>query len=255
MTEGADHTNMPGESDGHTETESEDGGVALSTYDSEDIDMDEESAPTSASGTPLQNLEEYGESSGLSTYEVLADASLAPTPTNQWQTMGGDYHLQPLPANSIILPTDPSYAEALLGGVGLITADLTFHDEDEALDPANPYHQPFGTHQDSPHPLEAALLIPPADEEQHAFTTSAEETFQSTQYHMPEDHDPTHAHTNAQHAESNIALPSLHDVFGSEFLSQYAPAAEVVTMIPVQDFHADYWDWLEDNMKNFRCDE
>lgn len=246
---------MPGESDGHTETESEDGGVTLSKFGSDEMDLDDESAPTSASQSPLQSLEEYGDTSGTPAPEFFESASSVATPPVHWQAMEANYNMHISPGGAPTLPMDGSFAEALLGSVGLIPGDFNFHGEEDALDPANPYHQPFGTQQAFSHSLVDAPVTPDADEEQTSSAVPAEGTSQSTQHHMLGAFDPASANIGGQYPVPIMALPSLNDVFGSDFLSQSAPAAEVAAIIPIDEYPADYLEPTEDNMKNFRCDE
>ena len=246
---------MPGESDSHTETESEDGGVALSKFGSDAMDLDDESAPTSASQSPLQSLEEYGDTNGTPSHEFFDSASSMANAGLHWSMMEANHTLHTHPGGAPTLPTDGSFAEALLGSVGLIPGDFNFHDEEDALDPANPYHQPFGTQQAFPHSLVDAPVTPDAEEEQTSLAMPAEGTTQSTQHHMLGGFAPAPANTDAHYAGPIMALPSLNDVFGSDFLSQSAPAAEAAAIIPINEYPADYWEPNEDNMKNFRCDE
>lgn len=249
------HLSMPGESDSHTETESEDGGVALSKFGSDAMDLDDESAPTSASQSPLQSLEEYGDTNGTPPHGFFESASSMANSGLHWSMMEANHNVHTHPGGAPTLPTDGSFAEALLGSVGLIPGDFNFHDEEDALDPANPYHQPFGTQQAFPHSLVDAPVTPDADEEQTSSAMPAEGTTQSTQHHMLGGFAPAPANIDAQYAGPIMALPSLNDVFGSDFLSQSAPAAEAAAIIPIIENPADYWEQNEDNMKNFRCDE
>ena len=249
------YDSMSSDLDIHTETESEDGGVALSKFGSDDMDLDVESAPTSASQSPLQSSYQFEDTANASVPAVFEEGFVpasASAPMIPWAASGV--------ANSIhsaeaITSNDMFFAEALSGSLalGIGPGHFTFPDEEEILDPGNPYHQPFGMHQSFPQSLVAVPAPPTADEEQTSSDVFAEGTSQSTHQHATESHAP--AHTNAQHAELNVALPSLNDVFGLEFLSQSAPAIEIASTSHIDDFPADYSDDVEDNMKNFHLDE
>lgn len=248
------YNSMSGEPDTHTETESEDSGVALSKYGSDNMDIDVESPPTSASQSPLQSSsQQFEETEGTSVPEVFEeDFGPPPAPLIHWVTPGAANPVHPAPE---FPSSDASFAEALSGSLalGIVPGHFTFPDEEETLDPANPYHQPFGMHQSFPQSLVAVPAPPTADEEQTSSGVSADGTSQSTHQHTLESYTPPY--TGTQHAEPNIALPSLNDVFGSDFLSQSAPAIEIASSSHIDDFPADYWDDVEDNMKNFHLDE
>lgn len=249
---------MPEEHDTHTETESEDGGVALVKYRSSDeMDIDADSSATSASPSPSQpssgEFADTDETAGVPILDSANSPSLQIGDTSVIADAGGgtvDLITYTPPANSETTPI--SFAEALSGELSTLPEQNTFHSEEEPWDPSHPLDPPFGTPHTFPTPLAAASDAPVTEEGAGSLTMVP----QASQFsHFLADwHVSSMAAPAGSYSPHYSALPSLTDVFGSEFLSQSDPPADVPSPTFVDEYPADYWDDVEDNPKNFYCD-
>jgi hypothetical protein len=247
--------------DTHTETESEDGGVALVQYGSSDeMEIDDDSSATSASPSFFQpssgdfiEADEPDEPAGASLVDTGNGSGLQVGTTFVIADAGGGthdlvHHTHTPTTNPAATPLSvthhASFAEELSGELSTLPELNAFHDEEEPYDPNHPLDPPFGTPHTFSTPLVAASNAYVTEGGAISVPTVAQE-LQPSQHYV------------AQHVLGDYsALPLLTDAFGSEFVSQSAaPPAEVTSPISVDDYPANYWDDIEDNPKNFYCDD
>jgi len=258
---------MLGELDMNTETESEDGGVALSSFESSEMEIDHDSAPTSASQSPIQSAALFANTLGnISPSVAEGPAPFGPSPTHAMETPNLSMafphlsHLQESVAHTPLVGLVPanisSFAEALSGELLSVPQGSGFLWDEDATDPST---EIIGT--SSAFPTSSAIqphmsaVQGSAVQGYTSLGAATSEQLQSTHQHVP---DMDASVLPDVHHDPDLSLPSLSDVFGSEFLTQTIgsspnqladAAAELVN-----EEWAESWDEGEDSVRNLQCD-
>ena len=256
---------MSGENELHAETESEDGGISLSPF--ELSELGDESAPTSASQSPHPSA--TGPAHITSTIWPSGGAgvvsSLSPLTQSMEGTMQTD-DFTPLPSlmeleitathsppMSPMSHNEASFAQALSGELLNMPTASSFPGEEGHL---GPLYEPAGMPQAISHSTPVSPPLLAAHEGNSVVEVNNEDQLQ----HMQQ-HNVTHLQDllDIHGLNSGFSLPSLTDVFGSDFLTQTTgpphAQASTDTAIPyMQEEYADFWDEMEDSIRNLHCD-
>lgn len=242
----------------NTETDSEDGGVELSSFEySDSIEIEPDSAPTSASQSPHQSATSFANTLGNISPSVV-EAGTEPPSVQSTSSHNPSVALPPLSHPQEIYTHNPSglvstnttsFAEALSGELLSVPQGSGFHWEEDAMDT----NETEGTLQ----------AFPSSSAMSHVSTVQGDSSLESATSGQLQI---THQHTldwgaavlPDTHHDPDISLPSLSDVFGSEFLlqtmgsvpNQPADVAEDLT----NEEWADMWDDVEDSVRNIQCD-
>ena len=256
---------MSGENETHAETESEDGGISLSPFEpSYSGKIGQESAATSASQSPLPSsaFPAHTSSVGSSSEAGGIFSSLAPSIME-----GTDHDSTQLPSLTQLgitanytpplnpmSPHEASFAQALSGELLNVPIDSSFPGEEEAHDPV---FEPAGMPQALSHSTPASPSLFATYEGDFVVDTNdgaqLHDLEQQIASHL------THDSADADGQSSASSLPSLTDAFALDFLTQTAEpfhaqvTADAVTLDPLEEF-ADFWDEMEDSVKNLNCD-
>ena len=244
----------------HAETESEDGGIALSTGEcSDEMETGHESAPTSASQSPIQPAISTAPTVSLGWLASMGDGAIASHPSSGAQptenvAAGGTLMSLPSilgldgiaghdPSLSPMSPNEASFAEALSGELLNMPATTSLPVEE---DTANPPSEPLGTPQAFPTSTPTPLQPSAAQAGDTSVEVNNIGPSQGSDQHVTNEH-------------AIISLPTLTDVFGSEFLNQtttssHAQATNNATLQDLQEDYADFWDDMEDSIRNLQCD-
>ncbi len=252
---------MSGQHDVHTETESEDGGVALSSFEySDEMEIDHDSAPTSASQSPMQSAAVVADTLGnVPSVPEGPAPSEPPPPPQALETPDLSMALLPLshlqesnahtPPAGLVPVNATSFAEALSGE--LLSVPQGFMWDADGMNSSN---EALATPQTFPTPS----AIQNQTSAVQGYSTQGAATsgqLQSTYQHMSAIEPPMPADGPPDPENS---FPSMSDVFGSEFLAQtmgssHIPVADVAAEL-VNEEWADSWDDIEDSVRNLQCD-
>lgn len=255
---------MPADYDMNAETDSEDGGVALSVFEfSDTMEVDHESAPTSASQSPIQSgtsltnalgnisalvaegTPQSGPSAALAT--EAPSLSIASHPLSHLQE--GHAHTPP---TDLVSANITSFADTLSGELMGVPEGSGFHWDENATSPPS---ETWGMPALSPIPstIQPHSLLAHGHGPLEAATGGP---WQTIQQHV--EYEEGHLPSNPHHDDPIGSLPSLSDVFGSDFLTQtMGPLQTQVSNaagVMIGDDWADTWDDIEDNIRNPQCD-
>lgn len=256
---------MFGEHDMHTETESEDGGVALSMFEpSDEMETDHESAPTSASPSPIHSAMSAVNNTNAISPSVGGSSVQSPPPQSMQSEASSEGGLSNSASlysqftTSITSPIGPSwhedsFAQALSGELMNVSTVTSTPEEGGT---ANLSSETLAT----THPL-STITSTPIQLSGLQGEAGGPESSNNEQLQSPDQQPPDHdaIPSEGTYLLNPISLPTLTDAFGSDFLTQtngssQAYIANDTDNADMQEEYSEYWDEIEDCTKNLQCE-
>jgi len=260
---------MSAKSDMHTETESEDGGVALLMGESsDDMDTDNESAPTSASQSPIE-LAASSSSAAEIAPQSLAEAAIT-FHSSQAQSVGGiasgaslallsspwtsQDHIPQTLHTDPVGSSDDSFAQALSAELVNVPPNPSYPQHEDVISPAD-------ESLDTPYVLSTSTPTQPQSSEVHGGTAAlganAGGLWQASNLHAPYHH--TITVSDLQDPFAGNSSPTLTDVFGSESFTQSTGQVQAQGSLELgspdgEEGYAEFWDAMQESVRNLECD-
>lgn len=244
---------MSGTYDIHTETESEDGGVPVTMFESSDeVESDHDSAPTSTSESPTQpsySIHDFGIVWSPPTFMSLHSDNTDSHTMQSTISTPSTMDLPPIPLQDTTSHTpimdsaslnETSFAQALSGSLLNVSETMEYLPTEDVLSPTS---EPPGMPQSYPSLVDVIEDTPPVQTGEDVVAGQD----QSPAWHMA---------PNVDVQDPNLSLPSLTDIFGSDWLMQHTGPFQIAheeLLLDFQVINADFAD-CEDSIRNFHCD-
>lgn len=252
------------EIDMRTETESEDGGVAVSSFDySDDMEVVNESPHTSVSQSPIQSATTFADTLGDATPSAAEGPSPSGPPPSQAMGIPNlltvslpSSHLQQsivhTPLAGLVPTNFTTVAEALPGELPGVPQGSGSQGDEDDMDSSD--NDALGTPQTFLTPSAIQTHISAVQE----YSSQGDATSEQLQGTHQDIFDIEPSMPADSHNDSDTSFLSINDVFGSDFITQTMESSQIlvadVAAEVVDEGWVDSWDDIEDRVRNLQCD-